>query len=147
MARRNTTVDSVIKGIEQFFLKCPLLKDGCMRVDFLGPDPVEYVIETLPGSPVVKRYVDGSTVRQYLFAFGSREFYSQDRLQNIENSKFYEDFASWIEKSDKEGNLPTLPQGMAAEHIAVISTGYLFDGSMSHARYQIQLVLQYFKEA
>lgn len=144
---RRENVDSVIKGIEQYFLKCPLLKDGCMRVDFLGPDPVEYVIETMPGNPIVKRYVDGSTVRQYLFSFGSREFYSQDRLQNIENSKFYEDFASWIEQSNKEDILPELPTGMAPMWIRVVSTGYLFDSSMSHARYQIQLSLQYFKEA
>lgn len=141
------TVDSVIKGIEQFFLKCPLLKDGCMRVDFLGPEPVEYVIETMPGDPVLKRYVDGSSIRRYLFSFGSREFYSQDRLQNIENSKFYEDFASWIEKSDREGNLPEMPPGMTAQNLVVITTGYLFDGSMSHARYQIELGLQYYKEA
>lgn len=139
--------DAIISGIEKFFLSCPLLKDGYMRVDFLGPDPVEYVIETLTGQPVVKQYVDGSSVRQYLFTFGSREYYSQDRLQNIENSKFYEDFAHWIEQMNRAKSLPEMPDGMQPLKMLVLSTGYLFDGSMSNARYQIELALQYYKEA
>lgn len=140
-------VNAIISGIEEFFLKCPLLKDGCLRVDFLGPKPTEYVIETLPGSPVVKRYIDGSSIRQCLFAFGSREYYSQDRLQNIENTKFYEDLTDWIEECNRTDNLPDMPSGMSAQSLQVISTGYLYDSSMSNARYQIQLALQYFKEA
>jgi len=114
-----------------------MLKDGCLRVDFLGDRPVEYTIEVLPCDPVLKRYVGGDTVRQYLFAFGSREYYSQERLQNIENSAFYERFF----------NLPELPEGMEAQELKVLSSGYLFDGSMSNARYQIQLQLKYYKEA
>lgn len=139
--------DTIIKAIEEYFLECPILKDGCMRVDFLGPNPVEYVIEPLPGNPILKRYVDGSSVRRYLFAFGSREFYSQQRLQNIENSGFYEQFAEWIERMNAEKNLPKLPEGMRPQVLYAMSTGYLFDGSMSNARYQIQLALEYFKEA
>ena len=37
-------VNSVLEGITEYFLKCPLLKDGVFRVDALGPDPVEYTI-------------------------------------------------------------------------------------------------------
>ena len=82
-------VNSVLEGITEYFLKCPLLKDGVFRVDALGPDPVEYTIETGIFDPVIQRYVDGSSERQYQFQFGSREFYSMDRVQNIENSTFY----------------------------------------------------------
>ena len=76
--------DSIIDALEKYFIGCELLKDGALRVDYLGEKPVEYTIEVLPCDPVVKRYLGGSTVRQYLFAFGSREFYSQERLQNIQ---------------------------------------------------------------
>lgn len=124
-----------------------MLKDGALRVDYLGEKPVEYTIEVLPCDPVVKRYLGGSTVRQYLFAFGSREFYSQERLQNIQNSAFYERLADWVETKSMSGVLPELPDGMEAQQLEVVSSGYLFDGSMTNARYQIQLRLLYFKEA
>lgn len=139
--------ESIIEALEQFFLDCELLKDGCLRVDFLGEKPVEYVIETLPCDPIVKRYANGSTVRQYLFAFGSREYYSQERLQNIQNSAFYEKLSDWVEEKDRSQTFPELPDGMEAEGLRVVSSGYLFDGSMKNARYQIQLQLLYYKEA
>jgi hypothetical protein len=139
--------DSIIDALEKYFIGCELLKDGALRVDYLGEKPVEYTIEVLPCDPVVKRYLGGSTVRQYLFAFGSREFYSQERLQNIQNSAFYELLADWVETRSLSGILPELPDGMEAQQLEVVSSGYLFDGSMTNARYQIQLRLLYFKEA
>lgn len=139
--------DSIIDALEKYFIGCELLKDGALRVDYLGEKPVEYTIEVLPCDPVVKRYLGGSTVRQYLFAFGSREFYSQERLQNIQNSAFYERLADWVETKSMSGVLPELPDGMEAQQLEVVSSGYLFDGSMTNARYQIQLRLLYFKEA
>lgn len=139
--------DSIIDALEKYFIGCELLKDGALRVDYLGEKPVEYTIEVLPCDPVVKRYLRGSTVRQYLFAFGSREFYSQERLQNIQNSAFYELLADWVETRSMSGILPELPDGMEAQQLEVVSSGYLFDGSMTNARYQIQLRLLYFKEA
>lgn len=143
MAKAN----SIIDALEKYFIGCELLKDGALRVDYLGEKPVEYTIEVLPCDPVVKRYLGGSTVRQYLFAFGSREFYSQERLQNIQNSAFYELLADWVETRSLSGILPELPDGMEAQQLEVVSSGYLFDGSMTNARYQIQLRLLYFKEA
>ena len=140
-------VKSVLEGITDFFLQCPLLKDGVFRVDALGPDPVEYTIETGIFDPVIQRYVDGSSERQYQFQFGSREFYGMDRIQNIENSTFYEEFADWVEMKSNEGVLPELPKGMHAEELEVLSPGYIFDGAMKNARYQISLRLVYFKEA
>lgn len=139
--------ESIIDALEKYFIGCELLKDGALRVDYLGEKPVEYTIEVLPCDPVVKRYLGGSTVRQYLFAFGSREFYSQERLQNIQNSVFYERLADWVETRSMSGVLPELPDGMEAQQLEVVSSGYLFDGSMTNARYQIQLRLLYFKEA
>jgi len=139
--------ESIIDALEKYFIGCELLKDGALRVDYLGEKPVEYTIEVLPCDPVVKRYLGGSTVRQYLFAFGSREFYSQERLQNIQNSAFYELLADWVETRSMSGILPELPDGMEAQQLEVVSSGYLFDGSMTNARYQIQLRLLYFKEA
>jgi len=138
---------SIISALEEYFRDCELLADGAFRVDYLGIAPVEYSIDVMPVDPIVKRYTDGSSVRQYLFAFSSREFYSPDRLQNIENSAFYERLSDWCEAKSKAKELPVLPSGAEAEKLQVVSSGYLFDAKMKNARYQIQLRLIYFKEA
>lgn len=138
---------SIIQSITDYFMKCPLLKDGVFRVDALGTNCIEYTIETGTFDPILEKYVDGSSIRQYQFSFGSREYYSMDRIQNIENSAFYEKIADWVEEQSKEGNLPELPEGMYPEEMQVMSPGYIFDISMKNARYQIPLRLIYFKEA
>ncbi len=138
---------TIIKALEEYFCNCELLSEGRLRVDYLGDKPVEYNIEVLTCDPILKRYVGGDTVRQYLFAFGSREYYSQERLQNIANSAFYETFAEWVEKQNEAKNLPELPSNMEALELHVTSSGYLFGDTKSTARYQINLQLVYYKEA
>ena len=102
---------------------------------------------SLRSTPVIETYIDGSSDRRYQFNFGSREYYGMDRLQNIANSTFYEDFAAWVEAQDAAGHFPEVPEGMHPEQLTVLSSGYMFDESMQNARYQIQLELIYHKEA
>lgn len=139
-------VNSIIEGITNFFLQCPLLQDGVFRVDALGDAAVEYTIETGIFSPVVRTFVNGDTERIYQFNFGSREFYSMDRIQNIENSAFYEQFAAWVEEQNWNENFPEMPEKCSPQSLTVLSPGYLYDATMKSARYQIQLQLEYYKE-
>lgn len=139
--------NSIIEGVFDFIAACPLLKDGVFRVDALGDQPVEYVVETGIFTPVIETYIDGSSDRRYQFNFGSREYYDMDRFQTIANSTFYENFANWVEAQDAAGVFPEMPEGMHPEKLRVLSPGYLFDESFRNARYQIQLELIYHKEA
>ena len=82
--------ESIIEGLSDYFLRCPLLKDGVFRVDALGSEPVEYALETGLTSPVIQTYVDGSSIRQYQFNFNSREAYAMDRVLAMQNESFYE---------------------------------------------------------
>ena len=139
-------VNSIIEGIANFFMQCPLLKDGAFRVNALGDKGVEYTIETGVFNPVVNTYVNGDTERIYQFNFSSREYYSLDRLQNIEVSAFYEDFAEWVEEQERAENYPEMPEKCYPRALTVLSPGYIYDGAMKNARYQIQLQLDYYKE-
>lgn len=139
--------DSIIEGISDFFMQCPLLKDGAFYVNALSDKGVAYTIETGIFTPVVRTYVNGDTDRIYQFNFGSREYYSLDRLSNIEVSAFYEEFAAWVEEQERNGNYPELPEKCYPVYLSVLSSGYLYDATMKNARYQIQLQLNYYKEA
>ena len=140
-------VKSIIEGLADYFLQCPLLGDGVFRVDALGSDPVEYALESAITSPILKKYVDGSSIRQYQFNFNSREAYSMDRILAIQNESFYEDFCNWVEEQSMIGNLPEMPEGCEAQALTVLTPGFMLDATMENAFYQVQLQLQYFKEA
>lgn len=138
--------ESIIEGITDFFMECPLLKDGVFHVNAMGDQAVRYAIETGVFDPVITTYINGDTERIYQFNFTSREFYSLDRLENIENSAFYEKLAEWVEAQNMAYIFPELPEKCEARALHVLSSGYLFDASMMSARYQIQMQLDYYKE-
>ena len=140
-------VKSIIEGLSDYFLKCPLLKDGVFRVTALDDEPVEYAIETGLTSPIIQTYIDGSSIRQHQFNFNSREAYSMDRILAIQNESFYEDFCNWIEKQNSLKNFPEMPEGCEVQSLTVLAPGYMMDATMENAFYQVQLLLQYFKEA
>lgn len=140
------SVSPLIECIRNYILRFPELKDGYLLVDILGDKPIEYTIETVPCAPVVRKYTDGSCMKQFLFIFASREFFSEDVAQNIENLGFYEKFEDWIKEQNDEGILPDLGADREPVSIEVLTGGYAFEADTNSARYQIQLRLTYEEE-
>ena len=87
----------IIDSIRNYIRGCPLINKGKVNVDYLGVDIGEYSIEPTPADPIIKRYADGGTLRQYLFVFSSKESYGPDIRVQIDNSGFYEKFGQWLE--------------------------------------------------
>lgn len=121
----------------------PELKDGCLLVNYLGNTPVEYTVDTVPCDPIYKRYTDGSCMKRFLFIFGSREYYSADINQGIENQSFYEKFSDWICSQNDAGILPDLSEGREPVSLKILTGGYVLSADENTARYQIQLQLIY----
>lgn len=137
----------IIKDIREYFLSCPLIDyNAKINVDYLGVDAVEYTIDGVPTTDIVKQYVDGGTVKQFVFVFGSREYYGPDTLQNMENSGFYQAFSEWIQEQNNLGRLPLLSGGKTSIKLETLTSGYLFDASEESARYQIQARLLYYED-
>lgn len=137
---------TIIRSLWDFFLTCPLMGNSKINVDFLPEKGVEYSIDTTPATEIVKQYVDGSSIRQYLFVIRSVEEYGPDVLQNLSNSGFYEDLSAWLEEQTRAGNFPILPEGKTPQKIEAQSTGYLFTTGPDTGKYQIQCRLQYFQK-
>lgn len=134
----------MIEAIRNYFLKCPYLDEyGRVHIDWLGSEPVEYMIEIIPGNPVVKSYIDGEKEKQIIFNFVSIESFGSDYKQNAQNSEFYELLSKWIQDNNKNGILPDLGENIEPLRININSNGYVLDGDTDRARYQIQLSLNY----
>lgn len=113
-------------------------------VDFLGEDATSYSIEPIPVEPVLKYYADGGSLRQYIFQFGSREFYDNSVAQNINNLGFYEKFQEEIETNNKNGVLPDIK---GIQNIECLNNGTIQDVQSGTAKYVIQMRITYEKEA
>lgn len=136
----------IIEAVRKYFLKCPLIEnDKKINVDYLGIDAVEYTIDPTPAEQILKEYVDGGSIRQYVFVLASREYYGANTLLNIENSGFYEKMSEWVEEQNVANNLPELKRNRKSTELTISTPGYLFDTTEDRARYQIQMTLKYYQ--
>lgn len=117
-----------------------------VNVNYLEENPDTYSIEEIPINPIVKKYANGDSVRQYAFIFTSREPYGIDVLTNIDNSGFYEKLADEIEENNDNDIFPLLGNGLEALEVEVTSTGHAFAVTENTAQYQISLKLKYLKK-
>lgn len=138
-------MSNLIDSIRTFITTCPFMQDWRVNVDYLG-DAMEYSIDPLPCDPVIQKYVDGGSKKQFQFAFTSKEEYDQDARINIENSGFYQQLDEWLESKSFAGELPALEAGKSPDRIETMNSGYLYDVDGENARYRIECRLIYTQE-
>lgn len=113
-------------------------------VDFLGEEAVNYTIEPIPVETIIRPYTDGSSLRQFVFQFGSREFYDNGIAQNIDNLDFYDRFKEEIEYNNTHGILPDIE---GVQSIECTTSGVLDGAESGTAKYVIQMRVKYYKDA
>lgn len=135
----------MIEAVRNYFMDCPLLKNGALNIDYLEGKSIGYSINTeMNVNQVLRSYLDGGKLMQYPFSFMSAEIRSQDVLDQIQACGFYEDLQEWIEEQNEIGNLPNI-EGI--QSIEVKMPGCIVSADNDVAFYQIQCRLTYLKEA
>lgn len=133
----------MIEKIRQYLIENNIVDENCrINVDFLGEEPTEFSIVPIAVDPILKKYIDGSSLRQYQFQLISCNYYGADVMQNIANSTFYENLYNLIEKNNDAGILPKIK---GIESIECLNNGAILDVTTNTARYSIQMKITYEK--
>lgn len=133
----------MIEKIRKYLIENKIVDEECrVNVDFLSENPTEFAIIPIAVNPILKKYIDGSSLRQYQFQLISCSYYGADVLQNMANSKFYEELYDKIETFNDEGILPDI-EGI--EGIECLNNGAILDATVNAARYSIQMRITYEK--
>lgn len=136
-------MNTIIKGLHDYFEKCPLMANGKLNVDFLPEAGCEYSIDVDPTEEVIQWYLRGAAKCQYVFAIRTLSTYGQEVLQQLDNSGYFEQLAAWLREQKRKGNFPKLPDGYTPIDIIALSPAYLFETDIETAKYQIQCRLVY----
>lgn len=139
---------SVAVKVKEFIKECPYLKEygnvfAVVNMDLLPENATVYSIESTPADPVLKRYTNGDSVRQYVFSLCSRELYGES--ENDQTAEFYEKFADWLEECTYSGELPKLSGNLQSKSIRATTGGYLYDNQGTKCQYRIQCQFVYLK--
>ena len=134
----------MISKIRQYFFDLGIIDENSnINVDFLSNKPIEYVIEPIPVEPIIKPYKDGGSLRQFVFQFGSREYFGADVVQNMANTEFYEDFSALIEDNNRKGVLPKIK---GIQSIECLNNGTINEDNTDNAKYVIQMRITYYRD-
>jgi len=139
---------SLLSSIKAYIASYSSLAAGApLWVDYLGSEPTGYAIVPLPGTKVVETYLDGSSLREFPFAFQSMELTADD-AERMDNNGFYEAFADWLESQSLAGSLPTLAAGKTPTAIEALGWAFVYEsGDSQTATYRIQCKLIYEQSA
>ena len=138
----------MIEEIRAYLKSKELLKNGKIGVNYLAPKPLHYTIDAVPAEPIIRRYTDGSSLRQCIFIISSRESFDAEVAASLDINRFYEELAENFERLSAKKELPQFDAacGVIPLRLEAMSTGYLMDSDETTARFQIQCRLIFKKE-
>ncbi|MDU3524259.1 chloramphenicol resistance protein [Clostridium sp.] len=138
----------ILDSIRNFIMACPYLKtiDSGVNVNYLSDQADTYSINQEPDEIIIKKYVNGDTLREYNFILVSKEIYTDDVMKNIKISSFYEEFLDWLEEQTNKGNLPNLGENKKAISAEAINNGHVVKVENDKVIYQIKCKLIYLRE-
>lgn len=135
---------AMIDKVREYIAKCPYLKEYAeLNVEYLIDKVNTYSINENAGyNPILNQFISGSE-RQFMFTFDSKLIWNEDIQNNIDNSKFFENFRNWLETNNKNKIFPEIP---GIYKIQALTNGYILATNANVAIYRIQCKLEYFKE-
>lgn len=138
---------TIIEAVRDFLKTCPILTGERLNVDFLPEEAMAYSVDAVPASPVVKSYIYGGSLRQFVFVFATRAYYGDHVRQQLDNLGLFETFAGWVDAKNRARSFPDLGSGRTPKQLEVTTSGYVFAPGTDSARYQIQCRLLYEQDA
>lgn len=135
----------MIDELREYIANCPHLKEFAeLNIEYLVDKVETYSINEIPAyNPVLSQDILGNQDKQFLFTFDSKLRWNEDAQNNIDNSKFCENFRKWLEENNKNKIFPNIK---GIYEIGTNTNGYIFATSANEAIYRIQCYLKYFKE-
>ena len=134
---------SIIEEVRNYLI--PIIKElnsniKNLNVDMLSDDINSYSLNKMPSEPIVERWITGSTLHKEQYSLRSRNAYSQDTINNLENIGFFEDFQNKIEDNNEKGILPNID---GIESIECLNCGTMLNANTNDAVFDIQIQITY----
>lgn len=136
----------MIEQIRTYIATCPHLNEFAeLNVDYLVDKVSAYSVnEGVSYNPIVSKDILGNEECQFQFTFDARLYWNEEVANNVDNSKFFENFREWLRNNDKNKIFPKI-DGVEIESISAITNGYLFATNADEAIYRISCVMNYWK--
>ena len=129
----------MLEAMIDYLQMCPLLKGVSLSADFLGDRPGAVSVQAVACEPILYRYTDGDSLRQFVFKISSRE---EGQLAGGEPPEaFYGKLAAWL-----QSGLPTLAAEQTPQRFDILQTAAAAERDYSSTRYDMECRLVYYQK-
>lgn len=137
----------MIEQVKEYIASCPYLNEFMqVNVNYLVDKINAYSVnEGVSYNPIISKDILGNEECQFQFTFDARLYWNDEIANNIDNSKFFENFREWLKNNNKNKIFPKI-KGIQVESISAITNGYLFATNTDEAIYRISCLIKYYKE-
>jgi len=112
-----------------------------INANFLSNKIDDYSLDKMPIAPVVNKLICGVEIRRDVFSFRSRKSYSHDKVVNLNNMGFFEEFEKLIKSNNDKGVLPDIER---VESIKCLNPfTMLSNDDQTKAIFDIQIEIKY----
>ena len=111
-----------------------------INANMLSADTNNYSLDKIPVDSLVEKWVTGYELHQDIYAFRSRNNYSQDTINNLLNVGFFEVFEKIIKTNNKNKVLPLI-EGI--QSIECLNCGSMNYADTNTAEFEIQIRIVY----
>lgn len=111
-----------------------------INVDFLGLEVNNYSLDKIPTASTVQSWITGTNICRDVYSFRSRNAYSSDRIDNLKNIGFFEQFESIIKSNNDKGILPEIK---GIQGIECLNCGSVASANTNTCEMDIQIQITY----
>lgn len=112
-----------------------------INANFLSDKIDDYSLDKMPIAPIVNKLICGVEIRRDVFSFRSRKSYSHDKVVNLNNMGFFEEFEKLIKSNNDKGVLPDIER---VESIKCLNPfTMLSNDDQTKAIFDIQIEIKY----
>ena len=111
-----------------------------INANMLSTDVNNYSLDKIPMSSLVEKWVTGYEIHKDVYAFRSRNNYSQDTIDNLLNVGFFEVFEDIIKNNNRN---KLLPQIEGIQSIECLNCGSMNYADTNTAEFEIQIQIVY----
>lgn len=135
----------MIESMRNYVAGCAYLDEfTAVNVDYLVSKVKAYSInEEASYNPVIGEDILGNEFCQFKFSFDAKFKWNEEIANNVNNSKFFENFSNWLKNNNKNKSYPTVGNNITVTDIKAISNGYILDTESDEAIYRIACVMYY----
>ena len=113
-----------------------------INANMLSADINNYSLDKIPVPSVVEKWIMGPEIHKDVFAFRSRNNYSQDTIENLLNVGFFEVFENIIKNNNENNVLPDIP---GIQSIKCLNCGSMNYADTNTAEFEIQIQIEYMR--